>query len=248
MATQLPSRTKPAPAVAVLAALLIGLASALAGGDVTSDTRLSQQRDSRETRSDELRAEDWGLLAEDWARYRQLQQGPLGVYSPNLDPLTALGIEARNDEERQRFAELQVRAESARVTKELAYQRAYDQAWKRLYPTLQVVTLTAAANSSPVRVQGNGRLALFIEDNCMACNLQVKKLQAAGRDFDLYMVGSDNDDARLRQWAQRVALDPRSVRERRVTLNHDAGRWGSLGVAGDLPALVREVNGQWQRQ
>ncbi|PHN53585.1 hypothetical protein AO268_11450 [Pseudomonas sp. ICMP 8385] len=238
---------QPALAAAVLAALLIGLASALAGGEATSDTRLSQQRDSRETRSDEQRAEDWGLLAEDWARYRQLQQGPLGVYSPNLDPLTALGIEARNDEERRRFAELQVLAESARVTKELAYQRAYDQAWKRLYPTLQVVTLTAA-NSSPARLQGNGRLALFIEDNCTACNLQVKKLQTAGREFDLYMVGSDNDDARLRQWAQRMALDPRSVRERRVTLNHDAGRWASLGVAGELPALVREVGGQWQRQ
>lgn len=247
MASQLLSRTQPALTVAVLAALLIGLTSALAGGDATSDTRLSQQRDSREVRSDEQRAEDWGLLAEDWARYRQLQQGPLGVYSPNLDPLTALGIEARNDEERRRFAELQVRAESARVSKELAYQRAYDQAWKRLYPTLQMVTLTTD-NSSPARLQGNGRLALFIEDNCITCNLQVKKLQAAGREFDLYMVGSDNDDARLRQWAQRVALDPRSVRERRVTLNHDAGRWASLGVVGDLPALVREVDGQWQRQ
>ncbi|WP_273217700.1 TIGR03759 family integrating conjugative element protein [Pseudomonas sp.] len=248
MSMQILSHAKPALAVAVLAALLIGLASALADGEATSDTRLSQQRDSREARSDEQLAQDWGLQAEDWIRYRQLQQGPLGIYSPNLDPLTALGIEARSDDERRRFAELQVRAESARVTKEMAYQRAYDQAWKRLHPTLQVVTLTGATHSSPVQLQGNGRLALFIEDNCMACTLQVKKLQAAGSEFDLYMVGSDNDDARLRQRAQRVALDPRSVRERRVTLNHDAGRWNSLGVAGDLPALVREVNGQWQRQ
>ncbi|AZF53203.1 putative exported protein [Pseudomonas sp. R4-34-07] len=242
------SRAWPAVAVAALAALMIGPASALAGDEASSETRLSQQRNSRETRSDEQQAKDWGLRTEDWARYRQLQQGPLGMYSPNLDPLTALGIEARNDEERRRFAELQVRAESARVTKELAYQRAYDQAWKRLYPTLQWVTLTAAANSSPVRLQGNGRLALFIEDNCMACNLQIRKLQATGSEFDLYMVGSENDDARLRQWAQRVALDPRSVRERRVTLNHDAGRWASLGVTGELPALVRQVDGQWQRQ
>ena len=248
MATQIPSSAKPALAAAVLAALLIGLDSTLAGGEATSDTRISQQRNSRETRSDEQLAQDWGLQAEDWVRYRQLQRGPLGVYSPNLDPLTALGIEARNDDERRRFAELQVRAESARVTKELAYQRAYDQAWKRLHPTLQVVTLTGATNSSPVQSQGNGRLALFIEEHCMACTLQVKKLQATGSEFDLYMVGTDNDDDRLRQWAQRMALDPRSVRERRVTLNHDAGRWNSLGVTGGLPALVREVNGQWQRQ
>ncbi|WP_338524001.1 TIGR03759 family integrating conjugative element protein [Pseudomonas batumici] len=228
--------------------LLFGLASALAGGDFISDTRISQQRESRETRTDEQLAQDWGLRAEDWVRYRQLQQGPLGVYSPNLDPLTALGIEARNDEERRRYAELQVHAESARVAKELAYQRAYDQAWKRLYPNLLPVSLMDARNNSPIRLPGNGRLALFIKDNCMSCNLQVKKLQSAGLEFDLYMVGSDSDDARLRRWAQQVTLDPLSVRERRITLNHDAGRWNSLGVAGDLPALVREVDGQWQRQ
>lgn len=242
------SRVWPTVAVAALAALLIGLASALAGSEAISNTHQRLQRNSREIPSDEQQAQNWGLRAEDWVRYRQLQQGPLGVYSPNLDPLSALGIEARSDEERRRFAELQVQAESARVTKELAYQRAYDQAWKRLYPTLQVVTLSGAINSSPLQLQGNGRLALFIQDNCVACNLQVKKLQATGRDFDLYMVGSDNDDTRLRQWAQRVALDPRSVRERRVTLNHDDGRWNNLGLAGELPALVREVDGQWQRQ
>lgn len=222
---------------------LFGLTSALAEGEATRDTRIS-----REVRSDAQLAQDWGLRSDEWARYRALQQGPLGVYSPNLDPLTALGIEARDEAERRRFAELQVRAESARVTKELAYQRAYDEAWKRLYPALQVVTLSGATNSSPTQFQGNGRLALFIKDNCTPCNQQVKRLQAAGRDFDLYMVGTDNNDARLRQWAQRVALDPRSVRERRITLNHDAGRWSALGVTGELPALVRAVDGQWQRQ
>ncbi len=222
---------------------LFGLTSVLAEGEASSDTRIS-----REVRSDAQMAQDWGLSSDEWARYRALQQGPLGVYSPSLDPLTALGIEARDEAERRRFAELQVHAESARVTKELAYQRAYDEAWKRLYPVLQVVTLSGATTSSPARFQSNGRLALFIRDNCTPCNQQVKQLQAEGRDFDLYMVGSDNDDARLRQWAQRMALDPRSVRERRITLNHDAGRWSSLGVTGELPALVRAVDGQWQRQ
>ena len=51
---------------------------------------------------DERQARDWGLRSEEWARYRQLMQGPLGVYSPQLDPLTALGIEARSEEERRR--------------------------------------------------------------------------------------------------------------------------------------------------
>ena len=38
------------------------------------------------------------------------------------------------------------------------------------------------------------------------------------------------------------------VRSGGITLNHDGGRWLSLSLPGDLPAVVREVNGQWQRQ
>lgn len=216
-----------------------------AGNTAVSDTAFIDERDSRAALTDEQRAKQWGLRAEDWKRYRQLQQGPLGIYSPNLDPLTALGIEAQTDDERQRYAELQVRAESARVSKELAYQRAYDQAWKRLYPDLQSVTLTDHISISK---QDSQRFALFITDNCTPCNRQVKQLQTAAQPFDLYMVDSNNDDARLRQWAKRIALDPTLVRDGKITLNHDGGRWASLGVTGELPALVREVNGQWQRQ
>ena len=43
-------------------------------------------------------------------------------------------------------------------------------------------------------------------------------------------------------------IDPARVRAGSITLNHDGGRWLSLGLPGDLPAAVREVNGQWQRQ
>src|SRR3546814_4495355 len=88
---------------------------------------------------DDRVASDWGLQPQEWARYRELMDGPLGIYSPNLDPLSALGIEARTDEERRRYAELQVQVEARRVEKLLAYQRAYDEAWQRLNPGMQRV-------------------------------------------------------------------------------------------------------------
>ncbi|HRM55413.1 MAG TPA: TIGR03759 family integrating conjugative element protein, partial [Ottowia sp.] len=53
---------------------------------------------------------------------------------------------------------------------------------------------------------------------------------------------------RIRDWAKRAQIDPARVRAGSITLNHDGGRWLSLGLPGDLPAAVREVNGQWQRQ
>jgi integrating conjugative element protein (TIGR03759 family) len=80
------------------------------------------------------------------------------------------------------------------------------------------------------------------------CGQLVQRLQSSGAEFDLYMVGSRQDDARIRDWAKRANVDPARVRAGSITLNHDGGRWLTLGVPGDLPAVVREVNGQWQRQ
>ena len=174
-------------------------------------------------------------------------QGPLGIYSPGLDPLTALGIEARSEQERAHFAELQVKAEAQRTGKELAYQRAYDAAWQRMYPGMQRVNIPDS-RSPTAGNRGSGRLAVFVKADCPPCEQRVRQLQAAGTPFDLYLVGSQGDDARIRLWAKQAGVDPARVRARTITLNHDGGRWLSLGLSGDLPAVVREVNGQWARQ
>lgn len=206
----------------------------------------SLEQTAGDTDLDERLAKDWGLKPEEWTRYQELMQGPLGIYSPNLDPLTALGIEARNEEERRRYAELQVQAEARRVEKLLTYQRAYDAAWQRLYPNLQPVGLRGPSDLPQSSLQPT-RLAVFVKENCPACEQRVRQLQAEGAEFDLYLVDSRQEDARVRQWAERVGIDPDKVRDRAITLNHDNGRWLTIGVQGELPAVVREVGGQWQR-
>ncbi|WP_191831867.1 TIGR03759 family integrating conjugative element protein [Pseudomonas fluorescens] len=232
----------------LLGALLLGEV-ALAADIHNSSTPASRSRSTTIERSDEQSAREWQLSSEEWIRFRELMQGPLGTYSSNLDPLTALGIEARSDEERRRYAELQVRAEAHRVEKLLAYQRAYDEAWQRLHPDMPRVILPGAEPAfSPVATATNGRPALFVKDDCAACDRAAQQLQTAGADVDIYFVGSHADDDRIRTWAQRIGIDPTRVRSRNITLNHDAGRWLSLGLPGDLPALVRQVDGQWRRQ
>lgn len=232
----------------LLGALLFG--DVALGADIhNSSTPTSRSRSTTIERSDEQSAREWQLSSEEWARFQALMQGPLGVYSPGLDPLTALGVEARSDEERRRYAELQVRAETHRVEKLLAYQRAYDEAWQRLHPDMPRVILPGAEPAfSPVTTVTDGRPALFVKDDCAACDRIAQRLQAAGTDFDIYFVGSHADDDRIRNWAQRIGIDPARVRSRNITLNHDAGRWLSLGLPGDLPAQVRQVDGQWRRQ
>jgi len=206
----------------------------------TSESQIAHSQDAR-------LAKEWGLRDDEFARYRELMEGPLGIYSPNLDPLSVLGVEARTDDERRRYAELQVQAEARRIEKLLAYQRAYDEAWRRLNPDMPRVNLPDDAPRAAA-VHGSGRMAVFVKDGCVACEQVVQRLQASGAEFDLYMVGSRRDDARIRDWAKRARIDPERVRSGGITLNHDGGRWLSLGLPGDLPAVVREVNGQWRRQ
>jgi integrating conjugative element protein (TIGR03759 family) len=240
--------------LAILVALSMAAsrgAHAQSASTTSSATRVSPtaSQATLDTKQQQRLAEVWGLKSEEWTRYRELMRGPLGVYSPNLDPLTALGIEARSDSERMRYAELQARMEGVRVEKLLAYQRAYDDAWKRLYPSLQRVRLTqdrfvqqqnASATSS--------HLAVFIKADCPECDARVRALQAADRLFDVYMIGSRGDDSAIRAWASRIGIDAKKVREHAITLNHDAGRWLAVGDGGSLPAVLREVNGQWQRE
>lgn len=235
----------PSSRVVGIGIFLMGAASVASAA--TAQTRVavstlatSIERASSTGMSDAARAHAWGLDAAEWSRYEHLMQGPLGIYSPNLDPLTALGIEARSDAERQHYAELQVRAEAQRVQKELVYQQAYDAAWKRLYPDLAPVRPLTSASRANASLAHTGRLAVFVKDSCPACDARVRQLQASGAAFDIYMVGSRGDDTRIRAWAQRVGIDPAKVRARTITLNHDAGRWLMLGGQGTLPAVLSQ--------
>ncbi|MDL6841287.1 hypothetical protein QS454_19035 [Escherichia coli] len=81
-----------------------------------------------QTQSLQYEAQEWGLSAEEYARFEALMKGWRGIQSLGLDPLTTLGIEARSDEERCRLAEKWVQQEFAWAEKELAFQREVDAA------------------------------------------------------------------------------------------------------------------------
>lgn len=225
-----------------------------AGGATSSVQQLTSESPLSQNKPHDKAAQEWGLTSKEYERYQEVMQGPRGVYSPGLDPLTALGIEARSDSERRRFAELQVQAERQRVERELAYQRAYDEAYQRLFPGIKAIEIssspmsqTGSSGSGPA-LEGNGRITLFVKDDCLPCIDQVKRLQTSQTPFDLYFVGSQNDDERIRRWAILAGVDPSSVKSRQITLNHDQGRWVRLGLGGSLPATVMQVNGSWRRQ
>ena len=230
------------PVVCLASLLAIGAAM---GTPVTTPSRIQDTQSIPLGRLHAEQAASWGLTEQEWTRFEQIQTGPRGFWSPKLDPLTALGVEAQTDQERQRYAELQVALEAKRAERELAYQNAYTAAWAKLFPGL--LPIQGMASPSPASSSVEPRQALFVEDHCPACTAEAQHLQNSDTAFDIYVVGSQGEDEHVRRWATQAGIDPSKVQHRKITLNHDRGRWFSLGAPRPIPVTFQQVNGQWQR-
>lgn len=204
----------------------------------------------RESQSSD-RATLWGLSVEEWERYESIMSGPRGTWSPGMDPVMVLGIHARTEEERRRYAEIYARQEYARVEEELAFQKAYSEAFRTLYPVAPF--LDSSRIPAPEERTGPSGLTLGLGDRvvmytmmegCAACDGALESVlrhvgAVRGAGLDIFLVGSAGDDDAIRRWAARHSIPPEKVRSRQITLNHDGGSLASLGYQDrPMPVLL----------
>ena len=209
--------------------------------------RTSRTAGSVLSESERTRARTWNLSELEWQRYRQLMQGIRGSISPEtISPIEVLGIHARDEAERQRYADAWAHAMHEDVDRILAFQHAYDAAGKRLYPNeplIDVDQLPAKEEATSV-FQSIDRLLFFARPACPVCDALMNKLlkridEVSG--IDIYLLGlAPGDDAAVRAWASTQRIDPAWVRSRRVTLNHDAGALDTLtSEEVEVPYVLR---------
>ena len=202
----------------------------------------TSQESSTGVLSAQQQAQQWGLSDSDWSRYQTLMEGDRGIMSPGLDPLTALGVETDNSAEHRRLAELWVRHEYQRSEKELAFQREINAAWLRLYP--ETLAVNMGSNAAGIAHDTQGRLALFVKENCSRCDARLAAVLADDRPVDIYLVGGNSDEA-IRTWAIRHNIPVEKVRSRQITLNHDGGLWLRYGQ-GQMPVILQQGENGWQ--
>jgi len=197
--------------------------------------------------SDLARARLWDLPDVEWRRYKQLMRGIRGSISPStISPIEVLGIHARNEAERQRYAEVWARAMREDVNRILAFQRAYDAAGKHLYPNEPLIDIgrLPGKTEETSAFQSTDRLLFFARPKCPVCDVLISKLlrridEVSGIDIFLMDVPS-GDDVAVRDWASNHQIDPEWVRSRQITLNHDGGALDKLTSGqGKVPTVLR---------
>ena len=197
--------------------------------------------------AERARSHLWNLSETEWNRYQSLMQGIRGSISPAMiSPIEVLGIHARDDAERQRYAETWARLMHEDAERILAFQRAYDMAAKRLYSNEPLIDVTRIPEKTEdtVPLQSGDRLLFFTRPECPACdvlmNQLLKKIDVVS-GIDIYLRDiAPGDDAAVRAWASIHRIEPDWVRSRRITLNHDGGSLDRLTHGqGDVPSVFR---------
>ena len=211
-------------------------------GKGTSTTQESVLSDS-----EQVRARTWHLSEKEWQRYRQLMQGIRGSISPGtISPIEVLGIHARDEAERQRYAERWAQTMHEDAERILAFQYAYDKAIRRLYPDEFLIDSSRLPEPSEKtrRLEPGDRVLFFTRADCPVCDALFVKVRQRIDDvagIDIYISGEKiGDDKAVRDWAKDHGINPEWVRSRRVTLNHDAGALEQITHGeGQVPYLMR---------
>ena len=170
-------------------------------------------------------------------------QGIRGSVSPaTLSPLEVLGIHARDAAERTRYAEqwaIAMRDDAERI---LAFQHAYDEANRRLFPDAALIDPARLPTRSSMErdLQPSDRVLAFVRPACAACEALLARVLGA-RDrvasIDIFVADiARGDEGALRAWANAQHIEPAWVHGRQVTVNFAVG---DNRPAADIPDLMR---------
>ena len=182
------------------------------------------------------RARRFNLTDTDWLKYLEIMEGPRQYWSPNLDPITALGIHEEDPRERRRYADLWVEMESKRYSLELAFETERMAAAKRRFGNLPAIDNTGWKQAwAAAQDDLQKKVMLFMDPDCVdACRSLYEDLYASlGSSpqvrLDIFFLPG-TDSSAIGDWAAAMDIDPAIVRERKVTLNYAETQYRAYGI------------------
>lgn len=204
----------------------------------TTDTNSGTQL----TKDEKSLAKLWMLSESDWVKYKKIMVGPRGIWSPGIDPITALGVEETDPVQRKHYAEIWMKVESRRAELEIAFEMERSIAAKKMFPNTPVVN-----NSNWVSEWEKSResvrkiIHLFVDVSCMEkCRDFFRQINGSiGSNAQMAIFFKDGATSeQIGKWAAFMGIPPETVKTKKITLNFDEGKSTKYGVdTNSLPAV-----------
>lgn len=183
----------------------------------------------------------WNLTEADYQKYKKLMQGEAGIYFAHLEPINVLGIYAKSDAERQRYAKLLVQRDNKRVDRLLSFNRAYvkqrllssngqpfDESLINEYKSLlgvlkKKIPTVIPGNQNYKKLLNSGvmkkRYTIVIKRDCPECDKAVRELINNKIPTDITIV--DSDSVQISKWAVSMGINRSMIQNGTISLNRD---------------------------
>lgn len=169
----------------------------------------------------------WGLTESEWAKYQDIMQGPRGTWTPNISPVSVLGLNAASEVERTRYAKIAARQDWQRLMNERAWHLAYKSAKEDYFG--QQISMIDVESASIEHIDSESKLVMFTDDSCIqVCQKTLEQVIQSKAHLDVYFIGKI-ERADIIQWASTHSVPPELVNDAGlITLNIDRGLFKAM--------------------
>ncbi|HAT1770912.1 TPA: TIGR03759 family integrating conjugative element protein [Legionella pneumophila] len=198
-------------------------------------------------------AKVWGLSEQEEKRYLQLMQSRSGVYYKNLrvTPIDILGLNARDDAEREHFANLAARQEAQKVAQNIAWNNAFYKAYNELFKDVPVVgdfdpSPYSPYAHQPIQLKAGETLYFFIKHDDAVTTILLQLIDAINRtpDTKLNLLFLDMDNNAIQLWANKHQIPIQLVTSQQITLNPGNQQFEGLALTKKQTPLLLLANGK----
>jgi len=176
--------------------------------------------------------EVWKLDNTEWLKYKELMTGEAGLFYANRTPYYVLAAYEDDPVKRRAYAKRVLEAKERFHKQTIAIFELQNLIVAQDYG----VTRKPKEAALPA-VNRSKRSTVFVTLDCPPCDSYViRESKKRASSFDVYIVGSGDDDNVVRRWANKVGLPPEKIKSKQITINHGSSLASSLRIK-NFPAF-----------
>lgn len=193
----------------------------------------------------------WELSEKEETRYLQLIENRAAIYyqDKNMTPVEILGFNARDDKERQHYADLEAKQMVERSSREKAYGAAVQASMNTLfkasgYPAVRSFDHQkySPLNQQALHIEAGDTLVLFtkttdqvkpVTSELIALIAKTQKTQ-----LNIFLIDPNLTIDAANKWARGQSIPVSLVEDKKITLNLSEGQFHKVVPNGQTPTLI----------